>query len=67
VSFSRNPLKFGDGEPQWFHEIPNAHAVEIVEAEGRMWMVRIGSVGNPRPPGVRGWLDIAPLRWEPAP
>lgn len=66
VSFSKNPLKFGDGEPQWFHEIPNAHAVEIIEAEGRMWMVRIGSVGNPRPPGVRGWLDIAPLRWEPA-
>ena len=67
VSFSQDPLDFGRGESPWFHQIQNVHAAEIVEAEGRTWLVRVGTDGrtaNKPMPGLTGWLEIAPLRWE---
>jgi hypothetical protein len=69
VSFSKDPLDFGRGERPWFHEFENVHAPELVEADGRTWLVRVGTdgrIGNKPLPGLTGWLEIAPLRWEPA-
>ena len=65
VSFSKDPLDFGRGERPWFHDFPDVHAAEVVEADDRIWLVR---VGNDRQSGtLTGWLEIAPLRWEPTP
>lgn len=64
VSFSENPLDFGRGEHPWFQEIREAHAAEIVEAEGRTWIVRVA--GSRESGQETGRLEIAPLRWEPA-
>lgn len=74
VLFSKDPLNFGRGLRPWFHEIStahdgavNPHAPEIVEADGRLWMVCVDRVRIPGRPGVTGRLEIAPLRWVPAP
>jgi hypothetical protein len=74
VSFSTDPLFFGRGVRTWFHEIStqhdgaiNPHAPEFVEADGRLWMVCVDRVKKPGQPGLTGRLEIAPLRWDPAP
>jgi hypothetical protein len=66
VSFSRDPFDFGRGKEPWFHLLPDIHAPEIVESDGRTYIVRVRNSRND-PGARRGWLEIAPLRWEAEP
>jgi len=61
VLFSENPLDFGSGEREWFCELHELHAAEVVEHQGHSYVARVSGGFEPAFPG---WVEVAPLDWR---
>jgi len=66
VYYSESPERFPSGRQQWFAELDEVHAPEIVECEGRHYIARVSGPphANPRAPSADGWVEVAELKFE---
>jgi len=64
--FSKDLCSFPSGDRQWFCELPDAHAPEIVSFDGRFYIIRVSGPDHSGKgaPERGGWLEIASLSFK---
>lgn len=68
VYFSREPGRFPSGDNDWFAELADVHAAEVVEHGGGYYLARVSGyaeAGTAHPP-FPGFVEVAELRFEDA-